>query len=159
MSAEEILSPIDDATIGNKELLEGMPSDTGIEQTLEYLVRRLRATKKTEEDVKARRILCEEKIAALIPGPERGQKTVALPDGTKVTVERGFLYQCDVKAIEEAFASASLSNAPVKMKTTISLDETGYEYYRTNDPVGWNLLQGLVQVTPKKVSVSLRAAK
>ena len=133
--------------------------DSNRDQTLEYLVRRLRATKKTEEDIKAMRIICEEKIAALIPGPDRGQKTIKMADGTSVTVERGWLYKADGCAIEEAFAVAGLPHPPVKLKTTISLDEVGYEWTRNNSPEAWIVLNGLVIVTPKKVAVSIKNKK
>ena len=77
-----------------------MPEDTS---TLECLVRHWTTAKKQEEAVRFGRIVLEEKIAALVPGPDKGQKTVTLADGTKVTVERGFNYKADCKEISGIF--------------------------------------------------------
>ena len=141
----------DDQPISDLNIDEA-PKDS---DTLEYLVRRLRATKKTEEDVKALRILCEEKIAKLIPGPERGQKTVTLSNGSKVTVERGFNYHADCPAILDCVKDFP----PVKSKTSIELDVTGYEWYLKNDPEKFALLAQHVVATPKKVSVTIKDRK
>ena len=126
--------------------------------TLEYLVRSLRLTRANEEAAKKQRIIVEDKIAVLVPGPERGQKTVKLSDGSSVTVERGFNYKADCDKISELFSAVN-KFAPIKLKTTKTLDETGYEWIRDNDEAGFVLLSGLVTVTPKKVAVTIRDKK
>ena len=115
--------------------------------------------KATEEKMKAARISVEEKIAALIPGPDMGQKTVTLEDGTKITVERGYSYKADFAAIDKLQENGTLDFAPVKTKTTRELDVTGYEWYRTNEPDTFPLLAQHVVATPKKTSVTMKAAK
>jgi len=125
---------------------------------LEYLVRHLLLAKKQEDAAKFHRITLEEKIATHIPGPERGFNTVTLPNGTKVTVERGFNYKADAAAIEAEFNQA-MKPAPIKTKTTRELDIVGYEWYLTNDPEGAALLAGKVTVAPKKVSIAIKEKK
>ncbi|MFA5186719.1 MAG: hypothetical protein WC551_09605 [Patescibacteria group bacterium] len=125
-----------------------------------FLARDLANAKAAEDCAKAARIAVEEKIAGLVPGPEKGQKTVTLPDKSKITVERGFNYKADLVEIEKVFASEGESRyAPIKVKTTRELDVTGYEWYRENDPESFACLSQFVVATPKKVSVTLKAAK
>lgn len=130
---------------------------------LQYLAIRLMQEKDDENKARDRRVAIEEQIAVLIPGPDKGQKTVTLEDGTKITVERGFNYKADVAEIEKLFQGewkeGSLGDAPIKVKTTRELDVKGYEWYRENDPEAFGLLARHVSVTPKKVSVSLKAGK
>ena len=149
------LEKLEDSMSGNEALMQGTPPDTS---TLESLVRHLVAKKRLEETTKVIRISLEEKVAALIPGPERGQKTVTLTDGTKVTVERGFNYKADCSIIEAEFSEA-MKPAPVKVKTTMELDVVGYEWTLANDPEGAAMLSGKVVATPKKVSVSIKDKK
>lgn len=132
------------------EPIQGDPS------TLAYLVRSLEHHKRNEEKVKRSRIEVEEKIAALVPGPEKGQKTIKTTDGYKVTVERGFNYRADCQFISKCCEELGLS-IPVKSKTTLELDSTGYEWYRENDPKTFQLISQYVAVTPKKVSVTIKA--
>ncbi len=114
------------------------------------------ATAKHEEDeAKKSRIKIEEEIAAIIDGPDRGQKTVDLGDGIKVTVDRGFNYKADLAAIEVVMQNPTMP-APVKTKTTRELDITGYEWYRTNHPALFTEIAKHVTVTPKKTAVSVK---
>jgi hypothetical protein len=126
--------------------------------SLECLVRHLLRAKQQEDAARSGRIALEEKIAALIPGPDRGQKTVKLSDGSSVTVERGFNYRADCAAIETEFDQAT-KPAPVKTKTTRELDVVGYEWYLANDPEGAAMLNGKVVITPKKIAVSVKEKK
>lgn len=127
---------------------------------LQYLAIRLMQEKDDESKARDRRVAIEEQIAVLIPGPDKGQKTVTLEDGTKITVERGFNYKADLAEIEKVFASEGESRyAPIKVKTTRELDVKGYEWYRENDPEAFQLLARHVSVTPKKVSVSVKSSK
>lgn len=135
-----------------------MSNDTYDLDKLADLAAQLSTAKLREETTKQQRISVEEQIAALVPGPEKGQKTVKLPDGTKIVVERGLNYKADCQAIEKIFASEGETRfVPVKTKTTRELDEKGYEWYFSNDPDGFALLSKYVTVTPKKVAVSLKA--
>ena len=134
-----------------------MPEDTS---TLECLVRHWTTAKKQEEAVRFGRIVLEEKIAALVPGPDKGQKTVTLADGTKVTVERGFNYKADCKEISGIFNNRFPNeHLPIKQKTTYELDVPGYEWYRDNNSEIAALLSECVTVTPKKTAVSVKVAK
>lgn len=128
--------------------------------TLEYLVRHLVAAKRNEEELRAKRISIEEKIAALIPGPERGQITVSISDNVKVTVERGFNYKADCQGIAALFSSDfPEEHQPVKQKSTYELDVPGYEYYKDQKPDVFKVLSQFVTVTPKKISVQVKASK
>ena len=114
---------------------------------------------KREEDFwKKKRIEAEESIAALLPGPEKGQKTVTLDDGTKITVERGLSFKSDIGAIENAWCDDQIP-PPIKTRTTKLLDEAGYEWLRVNNKGLFDLIAPHVTVKPKKVSVSVKAAK
>lgn len=128
------------------------------QKRLSDLVGDLEWTKAREEEKRKDRIVIEEEIAALIPGPERGQVTITLEDGRKVTVERGFNYKADCSAIEAIF-NQDILFAPVKTKTTRELDITGYEWYRDNDRAGFELLSQHVTVTPKKTAISVKVPK
>lgn len=132
-------------------------TDTQRMLILMELASELALRKLAEDEAKALRIETEERIAELIPGPEKGAKTVTLKDGRKITVERGFNYKADCNAIESLFASEGETRfAPVKTKTTRELDPTGYHWYETNDPDTFKLLAQHVTVTPKKTSVALK---
>jgi hypothetical protein len=127
--------------------------------TLPQLVSDLLLAKLTEENAKKARIEVEEKIAAIIPGPERGQKTAKI-EGFSVTVERGFNYKANVQAIVDDWPKIENCPAPIKTKATVELDEKGYEYYRENvQPLFDKHLAPNVQVTPKKISVTLKETK
>ena len=134
------------------------PNASADTSTLEYLVRHLLLAKQQEDVCKFHRIALEEKIAVLIPGPDRGQKTVKLSDGSSVTVERGFNYKADCAAIETEFCQAN-KPPPVKIKTTRELDVVGYEWTLANDPEGAAMLNGKVVVTPRKIAVSVKEKK
>jgi hypothetical protein len=138
----------------------------GKQEEIDYLVRRLLSAKQTEEEAKTKRIACEEKLIALIPCPDRGQKTLTLSSGVKVTVEKGFNYKADIGKIQSTIASLSESSdlsegtcypAPVKTKTTSELDVIGYEWYRENHPEIFSQIAPFVTVTPKKTSVTVKA--
>jgi len=126
--------------------------------TIAYLVRSLIHAKKLEEEVKQKRIMIEEKIAVLVPGPDRGQKTITLPDKRKVTVERGFNYKASCDMIEAALKPID-KFVPVKTKTTVELDVTGYEWYRENDPEIFGMISPFVTVTFKKTSITVKEPK
>lgn len=135
------------------------PNQTRPDYELDLLVRELRGLKEAENEARHRRIDVEEKIAAFIPGPETGQKTVKLNDGMSITVKRGFNYKADCAKIAELFEPNNIFGqfaVPIKTKTTRELDEKGYEYYRLREPGVFNKLAEFVVVTPKKVSVEVK---
>lgn len=126
------------------------------EARLYVLAVNFRHAKEAEETAKANRIAIEEMIAALIPGPETGQKTVTVKDGSKLVVTRGFNYKADIEAIKHYQLAFG---APITSKTTHALDVKGYEWYRENHPDVFAQIAQHVSVTPKKVSVALKPAK
>ena len=129
-------------------------------QQLSELANAFCEAKKAEATAICNRIQTEERIAALIPTKDVGQKTVTLPDGQKITVKRGLNYKADVQAIENAYCWVSLGySTPVKTKTTRELDVAGYEWYRNNNSDIFAKLSQYVTVTPKKVAVSLSLGK
>lgn len=126
--------------------------------SLGTLVGLLATAKATEDTAKSLRIEYEEKVAAMIPGPEVGQKTVAMADGTKVIVTRGYNYKADCEKIALFFRREQFDTAaPIKQKTTIMLDPAGYEWYKRNNPAVFEAISQHVVATPKKVSIALKA--
>ncbi len=122
---------------------------------LEILYATLRASKALENSAKKHRIKAEEQIAQLIEGPESGSKTITLESGRKITVKRGVNYSADVDRIREITGFPP----PLQSKTTISLNEEGYEWYRKNDPVAFTEISKFVETKPKKVAVTIKEKK
>jgi hypothetical protein len=130
--------------------------DIVIEQIAD-LAKQLLFAKTDENNARNRRIAIEESIASRIPGPERGQKSVKLPNGTTVTVERGFNYKADLPGIATVFSEKYPDQPqPTKCKTTHELDVIGYEWYRENNKEIFDSISGLVTATPKKISVTVK---
>jgi hypothetical protein len=136
------------------------------EQTLiqlANLVMDFMEAKTDEEHAKEDRIAIEEKIAALVPTSEKGQKTVTLGD-MKLTVKRDLNYKADMGKIQRIF-DAGISDgheflaAPLRSKTVCELDVTGYEWYRKEHPDIFKQLTEHVEVKPKKVAISVKKAK
>lgn len=131
-------------------------------QELESLAFFLLTAKDEEAQARKKRIEIEERIAALIPGPDKGQKTVTLPDGTKVTVDRGFNYKADTGAIKDEFEHNPAMYGmipPLKPKSSVELDEVGYEWYREHHPNIFSIISQNVEVKPKKTSVTVKVKK
>jgi hypothetical protein len=138
--------------------------ELGKEEELQELTVALRDMKAVEENAKTKRVALEEKIAALIPTKETGSKTVTLEDGTKITVKRGLIYKAELPEIEDALIQAiddglGVWHPPIRYKTTGELDIAGYEWYRRNQPTVFSRIAKHVTVMPRKVAVSLKAAK
>lgn len=124
---------------------------------LKYLVNELIRKKHAEDEARNLRIECEERIASLVPGPDSGQKTVKLEDGTSVTVKRGFNYKCQCDELYGFMIDTCPEHIPpIKTKTTRELDEKGYNWYSDNHPDVFRELARFVTATPKKVSVEVR---
>lgn len=124
------------------------------------LVRNLLAEKEAEELCRRQRIALEEAIALCIPGPDSGQKTIKLDDGTSVTVKRGWNYKAKLEDIDAIFLDGMIGDPPpIKTKTTRELDERGYEWFRENRPGIFSELSKHVTVTPKKIAVEVKLPK
>lgn len=121
---------------------------------------KLVCAKAAEGQAKATRIVAEKALAAAIEGPEKGQVTRKLSDGTKIVVKRSIIYHCDVGAIKKVCENfCKLHNAkvhvPLKSSTKTVLDAEAYEFYRKNYPGFFSLLAVCVQVKPAKTSVAV----
>ena len=121
---------------------------------LDVFVDLLLDAKREEEQAKAERIKLEEQIAALVPGPATGQKTVKLDDGTSITVKRGLNYKADFDELVKV--DTGEFPAPIKTKTTRELDVAAYEWFRSDRPEIFCKMVDFVSVTPKKVSVEVK---
>ncbi len=121
----------------------------------------LRKAKEVEARTKANRIKLEELLASLVPTKEIGQTTTVLTNGMKVVVKCGYNYKANCESIQQLFAEMEQPDftPPIKVKTTRSLDTTGYEWYRINHPEVFSSLSKYVTVTPAKVSVSVAEAE
>ncbi len=124
---------------------------------LEDLFVQFKQAKVMEAEVRGWRINCEEQIAQLIEGPESGSKTVTLESGRKITVKRGINYNADVEGL--SLISISDYVAPLRSKTTVSLNIEVYEWYRKNDPVAFAAISKFVETKPKKVAVTIKEKK
>lgn len=122
---------------------------------LQELTHVLKNAKEAEALAKRGRVDAEEQIAALVPTGDVGQKTIALDDGTKITVKRGLSYKAQTDEIWQCFRAAGIPHPPLKSKTTVELDAKGYEWLRGNDPQMFGIISQYVTVTPKKVAVIL----
>ena len=131
-----------------------------IDMDLDHLVSALATAKATEGLAVAKRIEWEQRVAAKIGGPEDGQKTTTLKDGTKITVKRGFLFDADCEGIAKLFRRQQYDHAaPIKSKTTVKLDEPAYKAYAKRFPATYRAIQEFVKVKPKKTAVTLDTTK
>ncbi len=130
------------------------------------LVQELRFAKLSENVAKKKRIALEETIAAAVPSKPDGQCTVEVTgdDGNtlKVIVKRGLGYKTDIAAIDKYFRREpkignKFATPPIKSSSTRELDLVGYEWYRKNCPEIFAEIAKHVEVTPKKVSVTIKA--
>ena len=130
------------------------------EMSIADLVSGLVTAKAAEELAKTERIRWEERVAERVGGPESGQETASLKDGTKITVTRGFNYKANCEAIQMLFRREEFDHsAPVVAKTTLKLDEKGYRWYEKTLPAVFRRIAEHVVATPKKIAVSLTAPK
>lgn len=121
---------------------------------------KLVVAKAAEQQAKATRVSAELALTAAIEGPEKGQTTRKLSDGTKILVKRSIIFHCDVAAIKktcEDFCNTNNANVyiPLKSSTKTVLDEEAYEYYRKNYPDFFSLLAKHVEMKPAKTSVQV----
>ncbi len=130
------------------------------EKRLRSHASKLVLAKSAEAQAKATRIVAENALSAAIVGPEKGQVTRELSDGTKIVVKRSIIYHCDAAAIKQTCDDFCNENnakvhVPLKMSTKTVLDIEAYEFYRTQYPDFYSLLAKHVQVKPAKTSVTI----
>lgn len=127
-----------------------------IDTPLDTLVAALAEAKVTEHFAETERIRLEERIAEKITGPDRGQVTETLENGTKVVVKRGYNYKADIADILDYFARKQLDTAaPIKV-TAPKLDEIAYEWYRNHNPSVFSDIAKFITLTPKKIAVEIK---
>ncbi len=117
--------------------------------------------KGAEEQARATRFVAEKAIARLIEGPEVGQKTETLEDGTKIIVKRGLKYTADLPEIKTVMFSLNEQigkpvEVPIAVKTTQTLDLKLYEWYRKNTPAVFELISKYVSVAPVKDAITVK---
>ena len=130
------------------------------EKRLRAHASKLVVAKAAEAQAKATRIVAENALSAAIVGPEKGQVTRDLSDGTKIVVKRSIIFHCDVAAIKQTCEDYCKTYGgkvyvPLKSSTKTVLDIEAYEYYRKNHIEFWSLLARHVQVKPAKTSVNI----
>lgn len=136
--------------------------DINRRSNLLLLAKKLLMVKSEEEVIRRKRIAIEEEIAYYIPSKETGQRTETLPDGLKITVKRGLNYKADLPAIRKLLDCKETWHSlwiPIKSSTTETLDVIGYEWCKANHPEIFRELSKHVAITPKKVSVIVKAPK
>ena len=128
---------------------------------LSYLVKlvtNFMDAKEDEKHARDNRIAIEEKIAALVPTPEKGQKTITVGN-VKLTVKRDLSYKADLDGIRRIWANSELPVtgilAPIKSQCTCMLNVESYEWYREYYPDVFKKLAKYVEVKPKKVAISV----
>ncbi len=131
-----------------------MPTEAEFKSIVLY-VSDFNTSKVREASEKRNRITVETKLAALIPGPDDGQRTITLPGKVKVVVKRGFLLKADVGRIEKLCLEEGL-HPPVKSAAGKTLDVDGYEWYKKNNPEFFAKLAKLVERKPSKVAVTIK---
>ncbi len=130
------------------------------EKRLRVHASKLIQAKAAEAQAKATRIVAENALAAVITGPEKGQVTRDLPDGTKIVVKRSIIYHCDPAGIKQTCDDfcriyKAKVHIPLKHSTKVELDVTAYEFYKRNYPDFFLLLAKHVEVRPAKTSVTV----
>jgi len=129
---------------------------------LQQNVTRLIALKMSMERTKEIIGEINEAIEELIPA-EAGKKqsTVSLPSGFKVTVARGSTTKVDVAGIEALLGTDEFKDmpSPLASKSTVTLDMTGYEWYRVNHPNKYVKIAEYVTSKPKTAAISVKPPK
>lgn len=127
-----------------------------MDETIDTLVKKLYDAKRSEDAAKAERVQIEEAIAAQVETAPNGSKTVQCDCGLKVTVKRALSYKADVDAIRSL--DLPDDKLPVKLvPASYEFDDKLYEaLHNLGDPLVMQKLNGLVTVTPRKVSVTLK---
>ena len=90
-----------------------MPKQNHTEAQLKRLLmlsHQLDGAKNTELIARTTRVKLECQIEAAIKGPEEGQVTIRLPNGSSVCVKRSLIYKADIEAIQGAFAEINNNN-------------------------------------------------
>ena len=112
--------------------------------------------KVVESLAKAKRIEWEERVAAKIGGPDEGQKTEKLEDGTRVVVKRGYNLKADVDELHQFFTREQLDSPACITYPAPKLDDLGYRWYREHNPEVFAKISKYVTATPKKIAVEIK---
>jgi len=127
---------------------------------LNELAKKLFEARRNEADAKKTRIECEELIAGLVETGPNASKTVDAGDGLKITVKRAMGYKADVDAIRALDIAEEVM--PLRLTDPVPaeyvFDEKEYERVRVDHPDVFAILATVVEVVPRKVSVSLKLA-
>ena len=109
--------------------------------------------KQAESAAKNRRIAAEIQIANLVETKDNGSKTVAVGNaGLKVTVKRGLIRFMDIP--EEVMPVTMTDPVPAGFV----FDPKAYEALKDEHPEIFAKVAKHVEVTPKKVSVTIKVA-
>lgn len=120
------------------------------EMSLSTLALLWQVQKAAEDEARQTRIEIEEKIAALVPGPEEG--TANGKDGNwKVTVTRKFNRSIDLDAYEEL--KDELPRGLIRLKP--DLDLKVYRAVELANPEAFSLVQKVVTVKTAKASIKV----
>ncbi len=124
------------------------------------LVHGLAIAKATEEVARTHRIKWEERITEKLGGPEDGQETTTLEDGTKVTISRGYLFAADCEGIQTMYLREGFdSRPPIRLKRELKLDAPAYKALAKTHPNTYRKVAKFVTVKPKKTSIAIKAPK
>lgn len=120
-------------------------------ETLQQLASELLIAKATEDNAKEQRIKAEQDIIDLIGCKENGSETHDT-ERYKVTTKGGYLYACDMDALEGLDIEPRLR--PVK--TEVKFDPKGYKWLQENESEVFKKVATVVTVKPTKSSVTVK---
>lgn len=117
--------------------------------TLEHLAEIWRQEKDAEDSARNARLVIEQKMADLMPGPDEGTVNYAPSEhGIKVSVTRKLTRTIDLAAYKSVRLSIPTNLTPVKF--TSDLDLKKYRAVETANPDIFRLFQRFIFVKPAK---------
>lgn len=114
-----------------------------------------KAAKERKQEIEAQIVEAANRLKDL---PERGQCTIDVEGGFKVTVKNDVNFKVDAEAMEELCRKEGIEFMPLKTKLKKELDLQGYEWFRENEPAIFDRLSECVETKPKKPTVSIKLA-
>lgn len=123
------------------------PSSTLLDLLYEWLI-----AKAAEDEAKSRRINLDEKIEALVQGPQEGS-SCAYADGFKVTVTRKFTRTVDVDAYAEHCDEIPSYITPIKTK--FEVDMKIYRALESGNPDMFRVAQKFIEIKPAKTAIKV----